>query len=68
MNKILQLAEKAGFSYVDIRDAQYNEVDNPFFNFAKLLIEESTEVMMEKDYHGEWLGEILMHHFDIKNE
>lgn len=33
--------------------------------FAKVLIEESIKVMMENDYHGEWLGEKLKEHFGV---
>jgi hypothetical protein len=34
--------------------------------FAELIIKESIKVMMENDYHGEWLGEELKEHFGIK--
>ena len=30
-----------------------------------LVIEESIKVMMENDYHGEWLGEKLKEHFGV---
>ena len=33
--------------------------------FAELLLEESIRVMMENDYHGEWLGEKLKEHFGV---
>lgn len=35
--------------------------------FAKLLIQESIKVMMQHDYHGEWLGEKLKEHWGIND-
>ena len=38
----------------------------PLEKFAELLIQESIEVMVEHDYHGEWLGEKLNEHFELR--
>jgi hypothetical protein len=34
--------------------------------FAQLIVKESIKVMMENDYHGEWLGEKLKEHFGFE--
>ena len=34
--------------------------------FAELIIKESIKVMMENDYHGEWLGEKLKEYFGVE--
>jgi hypothetical protein len=34
--------------------------------FAALVVRKSIEVMMENDYHGEWLGEKIKEHFGIQ--
>lgn len=33
--------------------------------FVELLLQESISVMKENDYHGEWLGEKLLEHFQV---
>ena len=62
-DKIKTIASKAGFETSQIN---YNEVK--FDKFAKLLLAEATEVMMKHDYHGEWLGDIVNHHFKLTDE
>ena len=48
----------------------WNELDDydreAIEKFAELIIQESIEVMMTHDYHGEWLGEKLKEHFGVK--
>ena len=62
--RIEKLAERCGFrSNPDIYDRNQS-FDIP--KFAELIIEESIKVMMENDYHGEWLGEKLKEHFGVK--
>jgi len=34
--------------------------------FVELFLEESIKVMTKYDYHGEWLGEKLKEHFEVK--
>ena len=36
-----------------------------FEMFANLIIKECIKVMMENDYHGEWLGEKVKQHFEV---
>lgn len=50
-NRIRELAEQAGFSLVDIRNAfDYNE-DNPYNEFAKLIARECMDLV--KDCYAE---------------
>ena len=51
--RIKDLAEQAG---LEMYTSQATK-------FVELLIQESIEVMVEHDYHGEWLGEKLKEHF-----
>ncbi len=49
--RIRELAEQAGFSLVDIRNAfDYNE-DNPYNQFAKLIVQECMNLV--KDCYAE---------------
>ena len=34
--------------------------------FAELIIKECIGVMVKNDYHGEWLGEKVKEHFEVK--
>jgi hypothetical protein len=34
--------------------------------FARLIIQKSIEVMVQHDYHGEWLGEKIKEHFGVE--
>tara|TARA_B110000285_G_scaffold18774_1_gene18227 strand:- start:1997 stop:2194 length:198 start_codon:yes stop_codon:yes gene_type:complete len=54
--RIKDLAEQAG---LEMYTSQATK-------FVELLIQESIEVMVEHDYHGEWLGEKLKEHFGTK--
>jgi len=39
----------------------------PFIEyFAELIVKESIKVMIENDYHGEWLGKKIKQHFGIE--
>ena len=38
--RIHELAEQAGFSLVDIRNAFYDNEDNPYLKFAELIVRE----------------------------
>ena len=50
-DRIRELAEKAGFSQLDIRNAfDYNE-DNPYNEFAKLIVQECMNLV--KDCYAE---------------
>ncbi len=33
--------------------------------YTKLVVQESIDVMMRHDYHGQWLGEKIKQHFGI---
>jgi hypothetical protein len=35
---------------------------------VELVLLESIKVMIEHDYHGEWLGEKLKDHFGVNND
>lgn len=35
--------------------------------FVELIVRESIKVMMENDYHGEWLGQKIKEHFGIES-
>ena len=75
MNKrIKELAEQAGLKHHNWITNESNVKDGDFKyprledyeKFAELIIQESIEVMMTHDYHGEWLGEKLKEHFGVE--
>lgn len=72
--RIRELAKQAGFYFYDMHDVDGQdfgetiEADNwsAADKFVELIVNESIEVMMKHDYHGEWLGEKLKDHFGVK--
>ena len=69
--RIRQLSEQARIIQVDGHDryALPDEFAEQFAEqFAELIVLESILVMMENDYHGEWLGKKIKQHFGMKNE
>jgi hypothetical protein len=44
------------------------EQEKSFEQFIQNFLSESIDVMCEKDYHGEWLGEQLFDHFGLLAE
>jgi hypothetical protein len=71
--RIKLLAEQAGFMLWDKEPWNPGDVidwstryDDELKKFSELIIQESIEVMMTHDYHGEWLGEKLKEHFGVK--
>ena len=58
--RIRELLKEAGVFYAEMpKDTVYQK-------FAELLIQESIKVMIENDYHGEWLGEKIKEHFGVE--
>ena len=69
--RIRELAEQSRFFPVPDEtetDWEYRAENARYEKFAELIINESIEVMMQHDYHGEWLGEKLKEHFGFENE
>jgi hypothetical protein len=71
--RIKLLAEQAGFMLWDKEPWNPGDVidwstryDDELKKFSELIIQESIEVMMTHDYHGEWLGEKLKEHFGVE--
>ena len=65
--RIRELAEQAGFQYIKDEGIGWaGNYNSSLPKFAELIIQESIEVMMTHDYHGEWLGEKLKQHFGVK--
>jgi hypothetical protein len=75
--KIKQLALQAGINfykkpvlnkyYPELYDGEFCESElEQQQKFAELIVAESIKVMMENDYHGEWLGEKLKEHFGFE--
>jgi len=44
------------------------EQEKQFEKFVRIFLDESVDIMCEKDYHGEWLGEQLFGHFGLSAE
>jgi 5S rRNA maturation endonuclease (ribonuclease M5) len=42
------------------------QIDQITEKFAELIVKESIKVMIENDYHGEWLGKKIKQHFGIE--
>ena len=71
--RIKLLAEQAGFMLWDKEPWNPGDVidwstryDDELKKFSEFIIQESIEVMMTHDYHGEWLGEKLKEHFGVE--
>ena len=68
--RIRALAEKAGIT--TNLDTDYYEQDmNKWMEyysekFAEMIIQESIKVMIQNDYHGDWLGEKIKKHFGVE--
>ena len=62
--RIEELAQQCTEQLIDYDvGTMYDQVD--YRKFAELIIKESIKVMVENDYHGEWLGEKLKEHFGV---
>lgn len=64
--QINDLMYRAGLTAQGCWDSLDSYDRKAILKFAELIIEESIKVMMENDYHGEWLGEKLKEHFGVK--
>ena len=65
MNKKLRkLFRQAGLDDADFPIENWNNI--PLEKFVELFLEESIKVMTKYDYHGEWLGQKLKEHFEVK--
>lgn len=64
--KFDDLMYRAGLTAQGCWDSMDDYDRDAILKFAELIIEESIKVMMENDYHGEWLGEKLKEHFGVK--
>ena len=71
--RIKLLAEQAGFMLWDKEPWNPGDVidwstryDDELKKFSELIIQESIEVMMTHDYHGEWLGDKVKEHFGVE--
>jgi hypothetical protein len=68
--RIRALAEQAGIT--TNLDTDYYEQDmNKWMEyysekFAEMIIQESIKVMIQNDYHGDWLGEKIKEHFGVE--
>lgn len=63
-DRIKKLAEQATtYSWLN---GQGTSVDFDLEKFTELLLNESIDVMIKHDYHGEWLGQKLKQHFGVK--
>lgn len=64
--RIRELAEKAGFSLVDIRNAfDYNE-DNPYQEFTKLIAQECANFVEQDQGTGADLADRLRKYFSVE--
>ena len=71
-NKIKQLAKESElnsdevlYHLTDYDEYEYSNVEQ----FAKLLILECCKVMEDKDsFYGEWMGNVIKQHFEVKDE
>lgn len=66
--KIAQLAKQANLPSWATDDTATVNIADRLEKFAELLLEESIQVMMQNDYHGEWLGEKIKEHFNIPKQ
>ena len=68
--RIKELAKQAGITTnldTDYYERDMNKwVDYFSEKFAELIIQESITVMIQNDYHGDWLGEKIKEHFGVE--
>lgn len=72
--KIKELAEKCGFYFYDLHDVDGQDLGETIESdrwssieeFAEMLVQECISVMVENDYHGEWLEEKIKEHFGVE--
>lgn len=57
---------KSGLGFYLWLDSRDEEEDEAFQKYSEMLIKECISVMVENDYHGEWLGEKIKEHFGIE--
>lgn len=65
--RLRELAREAGIKLMNDEVLALGYLPATQKKFAKLIIQESIKVMMEHDYHGEWLGEKIKEHFGINS-
>ena len=65
--KFKSLAMKSGLGFYLWLDGRDEEEDEAFEKYSEMLIQECISVMVENDYHGEWLGEKIKEHFGIES-
>lgn len=63
--RIRELAREAGIKLMNDETLALGYLPATQKKFARLIIQESIKVMMEHDYHGEWLNEKIKEHFGI---
>lgn len=63
--RIRELAREAGIKLMNDEALALGYLPATQKKFARLIIQESIKVMMEHDYHGEWLGEKIKEHFGM---
>jgi hypothetical protein len=62
------LWEKAATASAAFSSGQNNSWEtqvNFMEQYTELVVQESIDVMMRHDYHGQWLGEKIKQHFGI---
>lgn len=52
-------------NYDVLTDSEFEELEQ-YDKFVELVINESIKVLMDNDYHGEWLGKKIKEHFRIE--
>ena len=73
MNERLRELVEQATSIVEVKHEGYRgkgyTTQVEFFDkekFAELIVRESTELLKQNDYHGEWLGEKIKEHFGVE--
>ncbi len=64
--RLRELAREAGIKLMNDEVLALGYLPATQKKFARLIIQESIKVMMEHDYHGEWLGEKIKEHFGVE--
>ena len=66
--RIRELAEQAGFSLVDIRNAFYDNEDNPYLKFAELIVRECIMLQYRRGVEGFGIAEeqMIKQHFGVE--
>jgi len=68
MNERIEELAKQSKLLVKNGGPRYHGQEQDIENFVALIVEESIKVLIEHDYHGEWLGEKIKTHFGIPFE